>query len=93
MIYISYTTKPPGFLRRILALITTLVLIVLGLVFSAVFFVAILAIVAVFWTYLWWNTRKLRKRVVSYIDLSIYYERKFLEFERLCEVYLAVLLR
>ena len=64
MKYISDTTgNPPGLLQKVLALIVTVVLAILGLMFSVVLFSAILVAVVIFGTYLWWKTRAIRKQM------------------------------
>lgn len=60
--YLSHpSARPPGLLQKTVALVTTAVLAVLALMFSAVFFAAILIFVAIGGAYLWWKTRELRK--------------------------------
>jgi sensor histidine kinase YesM len=55
--------KPPGFLRKLVALVVMVALIALVLMFSAVLFVIILVVGTIAWAYLWWKTRELRKHM------------------------------
>ena len=60
--YISYSSaNRPGLLRKAVALISTVVLAALALMFSAVLLTVILIIVVFGGAYLWWKTRELRK--------------------------------
>lgn len=61
---LSYTTtRHPGLLRKIAGLAITIAMVCLALMFSALLFVAILTVGAIAWSYLWWNTRTLRKQM------------------------------
>ncbi len=50
-------------LRKLLALIATLVLVGLVLMFSAVLLAIIVLVGATAWAYLWWKTREVRKQM------------------------------
>jgi hypothetical protein len=53
--------KPPGLLRKLVALAVMVALIALVLMFSAVLFAIILVVGAIAGVYLWWKTRELRQ--------------------------------
>lgn len=55
--------KPPGLLRKLVALVMTVALIALVLMFSAVLFAIILVVGTVAGAYIWWRTRELRKQM------------------------------
>lgn len=64
MKYISHTpASRPGLLRKAVALVWTVALVGLALMFSAVLLTAILIIALIGGTYLWCKTRKLRKQM------------------------------
>jgi membrane protein implicated in regulation of membrane protease activity len=64
MKYISYTSsKPPTLLRKTVAIIATAALVTVGLMFSAMLLVVLLAIGAVAFAYVWWRTREVRKQM------------------------------
>jgi hypothetical protein len=72
MKHLSYsTTKPPGQLRKIAALIVTAALVVLVLMFSAVLFAIILIAGTTTFAYLWWKTRELRKQMRNFPPRSM----------------------
>ena len=51
----------PGFLVKLLTLVASVFLLVLGFMFSVVF-LAVIAIAGLLaWAYFWWKTRELRK--------------------------------
>ncbi|HLP96956.1 MAG TPA: hypothetical protein VK149_00785 [Sideroxyarcus sp.] len=52
---------PPGPLRKLAALIVTVALIALVLMFSVLLFAIVLVVGAIAMAYLWWKTRELRK--------------------------------
>ncbi len=52
-----------GPLRKVVALIATVALLGLVLMFSAVLLVIIAVIGAAAWAYLWWKTREVRKQM------------------------------
>jgi hypothetical protein len=67
MKYLSQpTTKHPGPLRKIAALIVTTAVIALVLMFSAVLFAIILIAGTAAFAYLWWKTRELRKQMRNF---------------------------
>ena len=62
--YISYTpANRPGLLRKAVALVGTVALAGLALMFSAMLLMAILIIAVIGGAYLWWKTRELRKQM------------------------------
>ncbi len=50
-------------MRKLIALITTAALVVLGLMFSAVIFTVVAVAGLTAWGYLWWKTRGLRRQL------------------------------
>ena len=72
-------TTPASLLQRTVAIAATTVVGGLALMFSAIFFVIILSIAAVAWTYLMWKTHELRKQMrnIPTCDASLAHE----EFE------------
>jgi threonine/homoserine/homoserine lactone efflux protein len=73
---ISYnTTKFPGLLRKIVALIATAVLAALVLMFSAVLFAIIMVVGSAAFVYLWWKTHELRKQMRNFQTRSMMSER------------------
>ncbi len=65
--YVSLTPgQSPGLLRKLVALIVTVALIGLVLMFSAVLLVALLVVGTMAWAYLWWKTRELRKMMRNF---------------------------
>lgn len=64
MRYLSYSSNAQsGLLRKAVALVATLALAVLVLMFSAVLLVVVLVIGVVAGAYLWWKTRAIRKQM------------------------------
>jgi uncharacterized protein (DUF58 family) len=57
----SPPAKPPGFFRKIVAVMVAIVLAGLALMFSAVLLVVIMFVAVFGGAYLWWRTRELRK--------------------------------
>lgn len=55
--------EPPGVLKKIAAVVVTLTLFALALMFSVVLFAVVLTAGTVVWGYLWWKTRGLRKQM------------------------------
>jgi hypothetical protein len=53
----------PGPLRKLAALVVTVAMFGLALMFSAVLFAIIIVVGAIVWAYLWWKTRELRKQM------------------------------
>lgn len=68
--------KPPGLLRKLVALVMTVVLIGLVLMFSAVLFVIILVIGTIAGVYLWRKTRELRKMMRNFSSQEVRREAK-----------------
>lgn len=67
MANLLHTSKhPTDILRKAAALVVTVILIGLALMFSMLVFTAILVVGAMAWGYLWWNTRALRKQMRNY---------------------------
>ena len=56
----------PNPLRKIVALVATLAMIVLVVMFSMVVLAIILVAGAIVWAYLWWKIRHLRKQMRNY---------------------------
>jgi ABC-type transport system involved in cytochrome bd biosynthesis fused ATPase/permease subunit len=64
MKYIVYSTPPSSNpLRKVLAIVVTTVLAVLGIMFSAVLLSVVLVVVVVGGIFLWWKTRKIREQL------------------------------
>lgn len=62
--YISSTSASrPGLLRKAVAIVWTVALIGLALMFSAMLLTAILIVAAIGGAYLWWTTRKIRRQM------------------------------
>lgn len=59
--YISSTSSRPGLLRKAVAIVWTVALIGLALMFSAVLLTAILIVAVIGGAYLWWKTREIRR--------------------------------
>lgn len=58
--------KSPGLLRKLAALIVTVAMVGLVLMFSAVLFAIIIVVGTIAWAYLWWKTRELRKQMRNF---------------------------
>jgi len=58
--------KSPGLLRKLAALIVTVAMVGLVLMFSAVLFAIIIVVGTMAWAYLWWKTRELRKQMRNF---------------------------
>lgn len=64
MRYISYTSsKPPTLLRKAVAILGTLALAGVALMFSAVLLVFLLVAGVLGFAFVWWKTRALRKQM------------------------------
>lgn len=64
MKHIYYSTgNSPNKLQKLLTLIVAVVLIILGLMFSAALFSVIFVVIIIFWVFLWWKLRPIRKKV------------------------------
>ena len=55
--------QPPGLLRKAVALVATVTVFGLALMFSVMLFAVVLSAGAVAFAYLWWKTRDLRKQM------------------------------
>jgi len=55
--------QPRSVLAQVLTAIVGLAALVLGLMFSAVFFVVLAVAGLILWGYFWWKTRALRKQI------------------------------
>jgi len=58
--------KSSGLLRKLGALIVTVAMVGLVLMFSAVLFAIIIVAGTIAWAYLWWKTRELRKQMRNF---------------------------
>jgi uncharacterized protein YneF (UPF0154 family) len=56
----------PNLLRKLVAIVSTIVLLGLALMFSVIVITVILVAGAIAWAYLWWKTRELRKQMRNY---------------------------
>jgi ABC-type bacteriocin/lantibiotic exporter with double-glycine peptidase domain len=62
MKYISHIPgKPRSLVQKTVAIIATVVLAIVALMFSAVLLAVVLSVGVVVFAYLWWKTRELRK--------------------------------
>jgi hypothetical protein len=68
--------KSPGPLRKLAALVVTVAMVGLVLMFSAVLFAIIIVVGAIAWTYLWWKTRELRKQMRNFSPREVKREEK-----------------
>lgn len=59
----SPAAQPPGFLAKLLTLVTGTVLLVVGLMFSLVVFAVAAVVASAVLAYLWWKTRDLRRQI------------------------------
>lgn len=59
-------SNPPSLFRKLVALVVTVALVGLVLMFSAVLLVGIAIVGAIAWAYLWWKTRELRKMMRNF---------------------------
>ena len=71
----------PGFFRKMVALVATVALITLVLMFSAVVFAVIVVAGLLAWAYLWWKARELRKQMRSFSSRSVVMEEEVIEGE------------
>jgi hypothetical protein len=63
--------KPPGLLRKLVALVVTVALVCLALMFSAVLLVIIVIVGTIVGAYLWWKTRELRKHLHNFTPREV----------------------
>ena len=75
------TTKPPGLLRKAVAVVATTALIGLGIMFSAVLIAFILVVGATAGAYVWWKTREVRKLMRNFPPRSASMEGEIVEGE------------
>ena len=73
--------KSPGLLRKLAALIVTVALVALVLMFSAVLLVIIFIAGTIAGAYLWWKTRELRKIMRNMPPRGMQREEKIKVFE------------
>lgn len=82
MKYLSFNTaNPPSLLRKTGAIVATIVLAGLALMFSAVLLALVLSIGAVAFVYLWWKTRELRKQMRNFPPRGATVEHEVFEGE------------
>lgn len=60
--------QPTGFFGKLLAALATAGLLVLGLMFSVVVVAVALVVGLLFWGWMWWRTRDLRRRMREQMD-------------------------
>ncbi|MEI7842483.1 MAG: hypothetical protein WCI39_05570 [Gallionellaceae bacterium] len=60
------SNQPVGLLRKIVAIVLTIALVAVALMFSAILLTAIFILVLVGGTYLWWKTREIRKHLKTF---------------------------
>jgi Flp pilus assembly protein TadB len=58
---LNTSAKPPSLLRKLVALVITVAMFALLLMFSAVVFVVLLVIGGIAFAYVWWKTREVRR--------------------------------
>ena len=68
-----------GPMRKLAALIMTVVLLGLVLMFSAVLLVIIMIVGTIAWAYLWWKTRELRKHMRNFSPHAVVRDEKLRE--------------
>jgi ABC-type bacteriocin/lantibiotic exporter with double-glycine peptidase domain len=51
----------PGFFTKLLTLLASVILLIVGLTFSVLFLAVVVAVGLVVWGYFWWKTRALRQ--------------------------------
>lgn len=73
--------KSPGLLRKLAALIVTVAMVGLVLMFSAVLFAIIIVVGTIAWAYLWWKTRELRKQMRNFPPREVQREEKMSDGE------------
>lgn len=57
-------------LRKVAGVIVTLVLAIVALMFSAVFFAVIAVVGVIAWAYIWWKTREVRRQMRDIVEQS-----------------------
>jgi hypothetical protein len=78
---IYITTKSPNLLNKVAKIVVSVVLIGLGLMFSALLLMVIVTVGAMAWCYLWWKTRDLRKQMRKYPPSEVVVEGDVIEGE------------
>jgi uncharacterized membrane protein len=68
--------KSPGLLHKLVALIVSVAMVGLALMFSAVLFAIIIVAGTLAWAYLWWKTRELRKQMRNFPPREVKQEEK-----------------
>jgi hypothetical protein len=68
--------KSAGPLRKLGALIVTVAMVGVVLMFSAVLFAIIIVAGTIAWAYLWWKTRELRKQMRNFPPREVRREEK-----------------
>ncbi len=68
--------KSPGLLRKLVAVVVTVTLFALVLMFSAVLLAVIAIVGTIAWAYLWWKMRGLRKRMREFSSREVVWETK-----------------
>lgn len=68
-------------LRKLVAVVTTVAVISLALMFSVVVIAVILVVGAIAWSYLWWKTRHLRKQMRNHPSRGVVMEGDIVEGE------------
>ena len=68
--------KSSGPLHKLMALIMTVALVGLVLMFSAVLLAIIVTVGTIAWIYLWWKTRELRKQMRDFPPRAMEREKK-----------------
>lgn len=63
--------NPPGLLRKLVALIVTVALVGVVLMFSAVLLAIIMIVGTIAWTFLWWKSRELRKQMREFSSRTV----------------------
>jgi hypothetical protein len=80
---IKYVLNSParstGLLRKLAALIVTVAMVGIVLMFSAALFAIIIVAGAIAWAYLWWKTRELRKQMRDLPPREVVREEKMSE--------------
>lgn len=68
--------NPPSPLRKLAGLLVTVVVAIVALMFSAVFFAVIAVLGLIAWAYLWWKTREVRKQMRDLAEQSQFVMRE-----------------
>lgn len=65
--FISNTSaQPPSLLRKLLALVITVAVAAVALMFGAVLLLVLLVLGTLVWAYVWWKMRGLRKQMQAF---------------------------